>query len=61
MFDQTCEYEAACTQEGTHLRGDLFVCTEHAKVASHRVSDTEVRCSCGYVRPIGTSCGEPCL
>jgi hypothetical protein len=57
---ETCEAEAACTKPQALLRGDLLVCTEHARTMSGRVGN-DVLCSCGYYRPVGTSCGEPCL
>lgn len=62
IHEQGCEFDSACIEEGTRLRGDLFVCVEHSKVASRDVSDTETRCmACGYIKPKGLPCGEPCL
>lgn len=57
---ETCEAEAECTKPQAVLRGDLLVCVQHGRTMSNRVGD-EVRCACGYYRPVGTSCGEPCL
>lgn len=63
----TCEAESTCTGPQVLLRGDLLVCTEHAKGMSRIVSHDEetgvptVRCRCGYYRSLGQSCGEPCL
>ena len=44
-------------------RGDLLMCTNHAKGISPLVGriSGEVRCQfCMGFRPVGESCGEPC-
>jgi hypothetical protein len=43
-------------------RGDLLVCTNHAKDIPWNVGRVpgEVRCWCGGFRPPSTPCGEPC-
>jgi len=48
---------------GTTRRGDLLVCSECAKLWPANVGrvEGEVRCYCGYFKPVGTPCGEPCL
>jgi hypothetical protein len=53
-----------CEGPANNLRGDLLVCDAHAAKLSRNIGrvEGEVRCSsCGYFRPIGTPCGEPCL
>lgn len=51
-----------CTT-GMNQRGDLLLCDKHAKKYPWNVGrvEGEVRCSCGFFKPIGAECGEPCM
>ena len=60
-----CDYDDVCVGEATKVRGDLLLCDDHARLFPPNVSAYGpgwVKCSvCGYDRPVGVSCGEPCL
>ena len=62
-----CEWDQDCTGEGVCVVGDLLVCSgcaPEARRQAHNVPDVDgtVVCrACGYRRPAGTECGEPCL
>lgn len=50
-----------CTT-GVNQRGDLLLCNKHAAKYPVNIGrvEGEVRCHCGYFKPIGAECGEPC-
>lgn len=58
-----CDYDDICPNDGARIRGDLLLCDEHAREFPVNVGRTpgEVRCWCGYFKPVGAPCGEPCL
>lgn len=55
-----CEFDDICTDEGTRLFGDLFVCPDHYREFSRTMRNP--RCQvCGYWQETPGPCGEPCV